>query len=97
MSRFILIFFLVWIGFQALRFVLRRQQAFAPRAADAGGSVPMNEARALEVLGLQANATRQEVVEAHKRLAKKVHPDQGGSNYLAAEINRARDVLLGRR
>lgn len=63
--------------------------------ARSGGS--MDRAEALSVLGLQEGASPAEVEAAHRRLAGKVHPDLGGSDYLTAQINRARDVLLGRR
>lgn len=54
----------------------------------------MTAQRAADVLGLGPNATRKEVVAAHRRLIQHLHPDQGGSSYLAAEINEARRVLL---
>ena len=54
----------------------------------------MSEAQALEILGLKAGATREEIIAAHRRLIQKFHPDHGGSDYLAAEINRAKDRLL---
>ncbi|MGR9105884.1 MAG: DnaJ domain-containing protein [Gammaproteobacteria bacterium] len=55
----------------------------------------MSREEALEVLGLAPNASRNEVLAAHRRLIQKIHPDRGGSGYLAAKINRAREVLLG--
>jgi len=64
------------------------------RTAEAGsGRMSREEAR--EVLGVGAAATPEEVKEAYRRLMQKMHPDQGGSTYLAAKINQARDVLLG--
>ncbi len=54
----------------------------------------MNEARALEVLGLEAGATEEDVIEAHRRLIQKLHPDRGGSTFLAATLNEAKRVLL---
>jgi len=54
----------------------------------------MNKEEALEVLGLKPGASREEILEAHRRLIQKVHPDRGGTDYLAARINQAKDVLL---
>lgn len=56
----------------------------------------MTRSEALLVLGLQEGATKQEILAQYRRLIAKVHPDTpGGSTYLAAQINQARDVLLG--
>jgi hypothetical protein len=65
-----------------------------PRSA-AGPDVSVDEAYA--ILGLEPGATKDAVREAHHRLMKQLHPDHGGSDYLAGKINRARDVLLGHR
>ncbi len=55
----------------------------------------MSIAEAYDILGLDDPATEDEIREAHRRLIANVHPDKGGSTYLAAQINRAKDMLLG--
>jgi DnaJ homolog subfamily C member 19 len=54
----------------------------------------MSRQEALQVLGLDRNATNDDVRREYRRLMKKLHPDLGGSGYLAAKINEAKDVLL---
>ena len=55
----------------------------------------MSEREARAVLGVEPDASREEIVEAHRRLIQRVHPDRGGSDYLAAKLNAAKDLLLG--
>jgi hypothetical protein len=79
------------------RFPAWRQDAQGDAARGQGGapsSGKMTSDEAYQILGLQAGATSQEIGRAHRALMKKLHPDQGGSTYLAARVNEAKDTLL---
>lgn len=79
-------------------------RAAHPPAAGAGPSASsrplgrragwMTPEEALQVLGLRSGASEAEIRDAHKRLMRAAHPDSGGSDWLAARINQARDVLI---
>jgi hypothetical protein len=64
-----------------------------PRRDPRADAMSREEARA--VLGVTADASEDEIKAAHRRLMRKVHPDQGGSDELASRVNRARAILLG--
>jgi hypothetical protein len=54
----------------------------------------LSPAEAREILGLTGSYTREDVIKAHRRLMQKVHPDRGGSNFFAQQLNAAKQVLL---
>ena len=61
----------------------------------ARSSAAMSRAEALEMLGLEEGCSADDIKKAHHRLMRKVHPDAGGSTYLATKINEAKALLLG--
>ncbi len=79
------------------RFPAWRQDAQGNTAGGqsrAAASGKMTDEEAYQILGLQPGAKRDEIGRAHRALMKKLHPDQGGSTYLAARVNEAKDTLL---
>jgi DnaJ homolog subfamily C member 19 len=68
-----------------------RGRSGGPRGRS-GGS--MSRADALDILGLDPQPSRDEILAAHRRLIQKLHPDRGGTTYLAAQLNAAKERLL---
>src|SRR5215213_1669138 len=73
-----------------------REHAQADAAAGRGSAPrgPMSHEEAYQILGLEPGAKSEEIIRAHRTLMKRIHPDQGGTNYLAARVNEAKDTLL---
>ncbi len=82
------------LGFAVCLFALwlwrRRLSPPGPTASDE----PMSSAQARRILGLAEDCTADEVRQAHRRLIGSVHPDKGGSTYLAQQLNDAKRQLL---
>ena len=76
-----------------------REHAQGDAAAGGGGAASggkMTEKEAYQILGIEPGADTEAITRAHRSLMKKLHPDQGGTTYLAARVNEAKDVLLRR-
>ena len=77
----------------AIAFVaLSRKSLNGTRTPDAPPAMPLGEAYL--ILGLAPGAGRGDVFAAYRNLIKRLHPDQGGTSYLASRVNEAKDVLL---
>ncbi len=86
------VWMLVMLGPLVWSWVVERRP---PGSAPAPPRGSMSRAEAFEILGLKQGATEAEIRAAHRRLMQSAHPDHGGSDWIAARINQARDVLLG--
>ncbi len=85
---------------QLAQYVPLFQKIFGQYQSQKGGhsgapSLAMSPKEAAELLGVNENASVEEVRLAHKKLMQKIHPDRGGTDALARQINAAKDILLG--
>ncbi len=92
-----------WVAFQRYRMAKGAWTSFKNWQGGSGNNQPQNsttkmtKSEALEVLGLEEEATEKDIKHAHKELMFKVHPDKGGTPYFASQLNEAKDALLKNR
>jgi hypothetical protein len=75
-------------------YLLRNNKGGSDQSYQANNLTELSEKEAYEILGLEPNAVKEDIIKAHKRLIQRLHPDRGGSDYLAAKINAAKDKLI---
>lgn len=78
-----------------LRYIFGKRKTEQTQRNNRSGS-QMTREDALKVLDLEEGCTSEEIIQAHRKLMQKLHPDRGGNDYLAAQVNEARNVLLNK-
>ncbi len=79
---------------KSLFFIRALQKGFTEQSQAPQDYTSSDRDEALEILGLSGNPTKEEIIKAHRNLITKLHPDKGGSDFLASMVNQARDTLL---
>ncbi len=83
-----------WVAREHSDWVREDHEEEETHHAPAAGGQEMSCEDALALLGLEEGAGAQEIRSAHRRLMRRLHPDHGGTSYLAAQLNRAKEILL---
>jgi len=85
---------LAWRGFPFIQAWMRSRQSKTSESVSAKVNTALTEAEAWEILGLEPGSSNQDIIQAHRVLMQKLHPDRGGNNYIATKLNLARDLLI---
>ena len=88
------IFLFLWRSLPFIQMLMRSRRLKEGRNTSSQKNNTLTESEALEILGLEPGSSDEEIVQAHRELMQKIHPDRGGSNYMATKLNLARDLLL---
>jgi ABC-type multidrug transport system fused ATPase/permease subunit len=93
--KFIFLFLLR--GFPLIQMWMRSRESRKDGGVASQKNNTLSQTEAWEILGLEPGSSDEEIIMAHKKLMQKLHPDRGGSNYMATKLNLARDLLLERK
>ena len=88
------IFLFLWRSLPFIQMWMRSRRLKEGRDTSSQKNNTLTESEALEILGLEPGSSDKEIIQAHRELMQKIHPDRGGSNYMATKLNLARDLLL---
>ena len=88
------LFLFLWKSFPLIQMWLRSRGTRAGKIFSSENNNELTQTEALEILGLEPGSSDEEIIQAHRELIQKFHPDRGGNNYMATKLNLARDLLL---
>lgn len=86
-----------WVIYSLLPYFLSFLKPGKNETSPFAEKAKMGEEEARLVLDVEAHASDEEIEQAYRKLMKRVHPDQGGNDYVAAKVNEARNILLGKK
>ena len=88
------IFLFLWRSLPLIQMWMRSRKSKEGKNFSSQKNDELTETEAWEILGLEPGSSDEEIVQAHRELMQKIHPDRGGNNYMATKLNLARDLLL---
>ena len=88
------LFLFLWKSVPLIQMWLRSRGARESKSDSSENNNELTQTEALEILGLEPGSSDEEIIQAHRELIQKFHPDRGGNNYMATKLNLARDLLL---
>tara|TARA_B110000444_G_scaffold170186_1_gene159024 strand:+ start:1450 stop:1938 length:489 start_codon:yes stop_codon:yes gene_type:complete len=88
------IFLFLWRSLPLIQMWMRSRKSKEGKSFSSQKNDALTETEAWEILGLEPGSSDEEIVQAHRELMQKIHPDRGGNNYMATKLNLARDLLL---
>lgn len=92
-----IIFIFIWKSLPLIQVWMRTRGARGNRTSSVDTNNKITKSEAWEILDLEPGSADEKIIQKHRELMQKLHPDRGGSNYMASKLNLARDVLLAKK